>query len=171
MFINVVKNKLRFCYDNSGIYNSHTVINCVPFNNLIKVDYSPLKKYINIFDVEKGKNYSIKYLLGLLNSTLISWYFRFFLSEGVHCYPNDAKQLPIRTIEFSKPKEKKMHDDLVAMVDRMLKLQKKYHSTRLEHDKKLYKNQIDHLDNQIDTLVYKLYGLTEGEIKIVEKQK
>jgi len=61
-----------------------------------------------------------------------------------------------------------MHDDVVSMVDKMLKLQKKYHNTRLEHDKKLYKTQIDLLDHQIDTLVYKLYGLTEEEIKVVE---
>jgi len=61
-----------------------------------------------------------------------------------------------------------MHDNLVAMVDKMLELQKKYHSVRLEQDKKLYKTQIDLLDHQIDTLVYKLYGLTEKEIKVVE---
>jgi len=54
------------------------------------------------------------------------------------------------------------------MVDKMLKLQKKYHSVRLEQDKKLYKTQIDLLDEQIDTLVYKLYGLTEEEVKVVE---
>lgn len=61
-----------------------------------------------------------------------------------------------------------MHDDLVSMVDKMLKLQKKYHSARLEQDKKLYKTQIDILDKQIDTLFYKLYGLTEDEIEVVE---
>jgi len=54
------------------------------------------------------------------------------------------------------------------MVDKMLKSQKKYHSARLEQDKKLYKTQIDLLDHQIDSLVYKLYGLTEDEIKVVE---
>ena len=51
----------------------------------------------------------------------------------------------------------------------MLKLQKKFYSTRLEKDKKMYKTQIDILDNQIDSLIYKLYGLTEEEIKIGEK--
>ena len=30
-------------------------------------------------------------------------------------------------------------------------------------------SQIDAADNQIDTLVYELYGLTENEIKIVEE--
>ena len=51
----------------------------------------------------------------------------------------------------------------------MLKLQKMFYSTRLEKDKRMYKTQIDILDKQIDSLVYKLYGLTEEEIKIVEK--
>jgi len=63
-----------------------------------------------------------------------------------------------------------MHDDLVAMVDKMLNLQKKYHSARLEQDKKLYKTQIDLLDHQIDTFVYRLYSLTQEEIKVVEGQ-
>jgi len=57
------------------------------------------------------------------------------------------------------------------MVDKMLELQEKYHTTQLEHDKKLYKTQIDLLDNQIDTLVYKLYGLTKEEIMGVEDSK
>lgn len=42
-------------------------------------------------------------------------------------------------------------------------------SVRLEQDKKLYKTQIDLLDHQIDTLVYKLYDLTKEEIKVVEE--
>ena len=40
---------------------------------------------------------------------------------------------------------------------------------KLEYTMKINnKKQIDILDNQIDQLVYKLYGLTEEEIKIVE---
>ena len=36
-------------------------------------------------------------------------------------------------------------------------------------DKGLYERQIKIVDAQIDRLVYDLYGLTEEEIKIVEK--
>lgn len=92
-------------------------------------------------------------------------------------YNNEGQQecklrfIPYSIIDFSNPKEKKMHDDLVPMVDKMLKLQKKYHSIRLEQDKKLYKTQIDLLDHQMDTLVYKLYNLKEEEIKVVEESK
>ena len=35
-------------------------------------------------------------------------------------------------------------------------------------DKELYQRQIEATDRQIDALVYELYGLTEGEIEVVE---
>ncbi len=117
--------------------------------------------------------YSPKYLLGILTSSLIAFYFLKTSSDTKQTFPKikgyQIEQLPIHTIDFSNPHEKKMHDDLVAMVEQMLELQKKYHSARLEQDKKLYKTQIDLLDQQIDSLAYKLYGLTEEEIKIIER--
>ena len=63
---------------------------------------------------------------------------------------------------------RKKHDKLVALVDSMLELQKKYRETRMERDKGLYERQIRIVDAQIDGLVYDLYGLTEEEIKVVE---
>jgi hypothetical protein len=62
-----------------------------------------------------------------------------------------------------------MHDKLVALVNNMLELQKKYHKARMERDKELYERQITIIDAQIDRLVYDLYGLTEEEIGIVER--
>ncbi len=79
------------------------------------------------------------------------------------------KILPIRTIDFSNPAEKTQHDKLVSLVDTMLELQTKYHESRMERDKELYERQIKIVDAQIDGLVYDLYGLTEVEIKVVEK--
>jgi hypothetical protein len=38
----------------------------------------------------------------------------------------------------------------------------------MERDKELYGRQIKIVDAQIDKQVYELYGLTEGEIKVVE---
>ena len=51
----------------------------------------------------------------------------------------------------------------------MFELQKKYHETRMEQDKELYERQIKIVDAQIDRLVYDLYGLTEEEIKVAER--
>jgi hypothetical protein len=78
------------------------------------------------------------------------------------------KDFPIRTIDFSNPDEKAQHDKLVSLVDNMLELQKKYHEARMERDKEIYERQIKIVDEQIDRLVYDLYGLTDEEIKVVE---
>lgn len=120
-------------------------------------------------------NYDLKYLLGILNSKLMSfWFIYTFGKLQRKIFPQfkikELSTFPIKTIDFSISHEKAMHDKLVSMVDKMLELQKKFHSTRLESDKKMYKTQIDVLDNQIDSLVYKLYGLAEEEIKIIESQ-
>jgi len=70
-------------------------------------------------------------------------------------------------IDFSNPVEKAQHDKLIALVDNMLELQKKYHEARMEIDKGLYERQIKIVDVQIDRLVYDLYWLTEEEVKVV----
>ena len=75
------------------------------------------------------------------------------------------------SIDFSHFGEVAQHDKLVSLVENMLERQKKYHETRMVQDKELYERQIKMVDAQIDRLVYELYGLTEGEIEVVEKSQ
>jgi len=81
----------------------------------------------------------------------------------------NLKKLPVPFIDLSNSIEKVQHDKLVDLVDNMLELQKKYHDARMERDKELYERQIKIVDAQIDQLVYDLYGLTEEEVKVVER--
>ncbi|MCX6558054.1 MAG: Eco57I restriction-modification methylase domain-containing protein [Candidatus Aminicenantes bacterium] len=134
--------------------------------------YDTLNLYAN------NKTYLIAkpdlYLLGLLNSSLI----RFF----IHSVCTDLQgssfnfsaifvdRSPIRTINFSSKEDKKTHDCMIEIVETMLDLQKKYHDSRLESERSIYKKQIAILDQKIDCLVYELYGITEAEIKIVEER-
>ncbi len=63
-----------------------------------------------------------------------------------------------------------MHDDLVALVDRMLELNKRLAPTRntpsSERDELL--REIKRTDAEIDQKVYELYGLTEEEKQVIE---
>ena len=119
-------------------------------------------------------DFSLKYILSLLNSRLLNKYFhlKYSIAHISGGYLRFRKQfvenLPIRKIDFSNSTEKAQHDKLVSLVDQMLETQKLYHNAKSDSDKKLYKQKIDLIDNQIDNLVYKLYGLTDEEIKIVE---
>lgn len=152
MFINVVSKGLRFAYDNDGYYNSHTVVNCVNISKLTKVTHSTAKKAIKEGNVILAKNYSTKFVLGLINSKLINWYFMQFQSEGLHCYPDDAKQFPI--IKAS-PEQQQPIIDLVNQI-----LEKKSDNPNANTSA---------LEQKIDKLVYQLYNLTPEEIAVIEQ--
>jgi len=71
------------------------------------------------------------------------------------------------SLELDKPR----HDRMMALVDRMLALHKQLAAAKVDHDKTALQRQIETTDEQIDRLVYELYGLSEEETKIVEESK
>ncbi|MBP6964643.1 MAG: N-6 DNA methylase [Armatimonadetes bacterium] len=113
-----------------------------------------------------------KYLLGLLNSRPLFFYFSRIAVErrgGYYEYLTEyVSRLPIRAINFDDPDDKARHDRMVELVDRMLDLHKRLDAATLPNDKTQIQRQIAATDREIDRLVYELYGLTDEEIKIVE---
>jgi len=83
----------------------------------------------------------------------------------------DAKRLPFPRISLSKQADKTMHDKMVKIVEQMLDLHKDLAAARIPDEKTRIQREITATDNQIDKLVYGLYGLTEEEIRIVEENK
>lgn len=75
--------------------------------------------------------------------------------------------LPIRTINFSDPADRRRHDRMVELVDRMLDLHKRLPAA-VGRDRELLEREVAATDAQIDELVYELYGITEEERRIVE---
>ena len=61
-----------------------------------------------------------------------------------------------------------MHDTMANLIDQMLESKKQLQKVRTDKDKSYYERKCTRLDKQIDSEVYKLYDLTEEEIKIVE---
>ena len=66
------------------------------------------------------------------------------------------------------PADAARHDRMVALVEKMLNLNKRLAAAKAAHEKEVLAGMIDATDRQIDTLVYELYGLTEEEIAVVE---
>ena len=58
---------------------------------------------------------------------------------------------------------------MAALAQRMLELHKKLADATIPADKKRYQRQIVATDEEIDALVYDLYGPTEEEIAVVEE--
>ena len=123
-----------------------------------------------------GQSYDNKFLLGLLNSKLFNWlhivqFYSARIPEGSLRYPiSFLSDLPICSMNFSNSVDKARHDRMVYLVEQMLSLHKLLARAKTEHDKILVQRQIDATDDQIDRLVYELYGLKEKEIEIVKEE-
>lgn len=117
---------------------------------------------------------SPKYVLGLLNSTLLFWNLKqisnVFRGGWITCTKQYVGQLPVRRINFDYPAEKAQHDHIVALVTEMLALQKENAEAERRLDDKRHElaRRIAEVDRAIDQAVYRLYDLTEAEISLVE---
>lgn len=115
------------------------------------------------------------YLLALLNSKLGFFYFSLTCAglEGkgeiyLRFFGQYLEGFPIRTIDFSQPKEKAAHDKIVELVEKMLEAKKQLSAAQTDKDKTFYERYCASLDAQIDALVYDLYALSADERKIIE---
>jgi len=112
------------------------------------------------------------YLLALLNSRLLAWYFPFisapFRGGWLSANRQFLSQLPFRLLNFSDPSDKSRHDEIVQKVEAMLEAKKQLAGARTDKDRDFYEKKCASLDGQIDRLVYQLYDLTDDEIRIVE---
>ncbi|MFO7839025.1 MAG: TaqI-like C-terminal specificity domain-containing protein, partial [Desulfosalsimonadaceae bacterium] len=86
------------------------------------------------------------YLLGILNSSLITFFYKNIASTYRGGYLRFIYQylmvLPIPVINFDNPSDKASHDQMVSLVDQMLALNRKLDRTRTAHEKELLLRQI-----------------------------
>ena len=100
-------------------------------------------------------NYDIFYILGILNSKLMTWYYRSNTAEEGKTFAQIKiallKLLPIRIANKNEQ-------------NKIISLVKKIHAIK----EKNLSEDIIKLLNQIDVLVYCLYGLSYNEVKVIE---
>jgi hypothetical protein len=158
--------RLEVTLDKEKYYCDHTIL-CAQR----KCDISPYREF-PIEERELSERYDLRYLLGVLNSLLVSFYYYLVLTgEGIrtgggfHTYPETIRKLPIHLVEKA---DKVLHDKMVQLVESMLALHKHKALAKTHADQELYQRQIEVTDRDIDRLVYELYGLTPDEIATVE---
>ncbi|MBQ3754322.1 MAG: Eco57I restriction-modification methylase domain-containing protein [Prevotella sp.] len=102
-----------------------------------------------------NEKYPIKYVLGILNSSLMDWFFGFIgkVKGRVREYFNNPlSQIPIKGCSSV------VQETIIKLVDKILSAKRSNPSADTSA-----------LESEIDRLVYQLYGLTDEEIKIVEQ--
>ena len=109
-------------------------------------DYFLDTTIVSIFDT-LNKDYSIKYILALLNSKVINfWYCNKFRMPTIGLY--ELHSIPIKPLKNQQP--------FISLVDKILDAKKKNKESKS-------------LENKIDELVYKLYDITPDEQKEIKK--
>ncbi|HOK57061.1 MAG TPA: TaqI-like C-terminal specificity domain-containing protein [bacterium] len=133
-----------FAYDNTGIYCEATSF------------------------LMTGKN--LKYIIGLLNSKPVMFFFRNYYAggglgeEGYRYKKAFLKQLPLPPIT---PQNQPLVTQIESLVSQILNVDTDKNVCATTNQQKQAK--VKELEKQIDQLIYKLYDLTEEEIKIIEK--
>jgi len=231
------KRGLMAVLDAKRFYAFSTLIIAIRYPDLAHVPRVQRHKFFSL----DFREYELAYVLAVLNSAVLHFYFTTLLSDGLSVTPDQVNQLPIRRIAFATPADTRavllekgqallhictdkgdqdciigfvehqldqkperadvVHDLLAYLAEQMIDLHKeRQHLEReadlfrfverdtpcLPLDKALggplsagemvgdpsaIRHDIEGLrltDDLIDQIVYKLYGLTEEEIAIVE---
>lgn len=111
----------------------------------------------NVHNIKiNDKSLSYKYLLAVLNSKLLNWWYQKLIPEQGRVFAEvkvvNLEKLPIKTIKTAK--EVKTHDRIVQLVTAILAAKAAGKTTEAA-------------EAEIDDLVYGLYGLTAAEVAVI----
>ncbi len=124
--------------------------------------YTDFDCYVSAtFYVIKADRINLKYLTAILNSKLVAFWLKNKGKMQGNNYQIDKE--PLLAIPVYKPSNQEQQP-IIALVDQFLSIARDsgYPSNPAEQPA------IKELESQIDQMVYKLYGLTEEEIAVVE---
>jgi type IIG restriction enzyme and methyltransferase len=153
-------NEKAYLEDNSGEKTGHHMFERVAMQGMTGAN-DKIRIIMSIvpagFYLANSCNYLIpnldipaKYLVGLMNSKVINWFFRrFSTNSNVNGYEVESLPIPNAT--------KQEKETIASKVDEILKIK----GISVNADTKTIEKEIDHI-------VYKLFGLCQKEIEIVE---
>jgi hypothetical protein len=161
------------CWDSDVHLASHKIV-------VRQIGTRPTASYIdqpiavtgNVFTVMSNGKYDERYLLGIINSNLIRYYWQIMFSDLKSSFPQvsiaQLNQIPIRALNLSDPASRSQHDTIVRRVEEILELHASLATITTPQPRTELERRISHLDSDIDRLVYELYGLHADEIGIIE---
>jgi hypothetical protein len=118
---------------------------------------------------DNGQPEDLRYLLGLLNSRLLSFRFRYIgklKSAGLFEYfHNSVAKLPIRRIAADDER----HTQMVEFVQKVIDTKTGLRSADSDRERKKLTSQLRVLESLIDRLTYELYGMDESDISLIDE--
>ena len=152
--------KMRVVYDDQSVHHNDSVYCFIPWHGLAGVQNSSIKKrtryrYENPKrpdlpqreELEKvSSQFSLKFLLGVMNSTVASNFLKENRRHNVRLYPNDWKKLPIPNVPLEQ------QAPIIELVDKILAAKRKGSERKVVR-----------LEKKLDIEVSALYGVEDEE--------
>lgn len=155
----------KACYDDFRLHFTESSVGFLPWHSLSGVRNRSIKKQTRYRNErprrpdlpqreeleETSRRFSVKFLLGVMNSTAARDFLRANRRSNIHLYPDDWKKLPIPdvTLEQQVP--------IIELVDQILEIRRADPLADTGEQ-----------EAEIDRMVYGLYGLTDEEIGAVK---
>ncbi len=122
--------------------------------------------------VPRDNSYDLNFMLGIINSKLLNWIYQRTNPEVGEALAEVKKdhvaKLPIRQIDIAFNAEKAKHDLIVHAVEQIMDAIAKLATAKNDGERQHLTDKCEKYETDINTAVYSLYGLTPGEIQLVE---
>lgn len=142
-----------------------------PIATLIPPHLYTLNTIYNIF-FTKPTDYSLYFVLGIISSKCIRWFWATTRFDQKKTFPKIKKDgllaIPIPKIDFKSKDARAFHDKLAGCVEQILEAKRRQAHSQTDGDVMFYSQKADALDREIDEMVYKSFGLNSEEIRLME---
>ena len=124
--------------------------------------------FVFLLNEEYSNKLNLKYLTALLNSKLMTFFFRLIQPREKQLFAelkiNHINLFPIAIVDSFQ------QQPLIKLVDKMLSLNKRLNELgdKKTTERERIEKEIEETDKEIDELVYKIYDITEEEKKVIE---
>jgi hypothetical protein len=133
---------------------------------MIEVNKYHNDKTVHIIVPKDNLKLNLKYVLGLFNSKLLNYYYSQLINEEGRAFAQ-VKTVNVKKLPFVFAQENDQ-EKIISLVDQLIELNFKLKDIRLESARIHLESKIYYLENQINQIVYNLYGLSDDEINTVE---
>lgn len=115
---------------------------------------------------------SSKFLLGVLNSKMISWFtYKFVFANAVRTMHFDSittEKIPFPNVNLSNKKHKELYQAIEKHTSEIISSVHALRSSTLSSNSEILQGKISHHESQINEMVAELFGLSKDELAILK---
>jgi len=161
---------VKSIHKNPSVYRSPKIVVVKTGRSCVaSVEYGNMITMQSVYNIHTKNDECVsEYLAAIINSRFSDYFIYKTFTAYKLLFPQ-LNQSTLLSIPIPEADDAGDREHLVSLVEDISTLHKQKAEARAGHAKTTIERQIDATDRRIDQLVYKLYGLTDEEIRIIEE--